>query len=156
MMPVDLMSAQPHYRCMRYLMLFGFIAACSEKRGGTTFQDVERDTKKAVETTAAFVNDTATQTRDDYLKAANARLADIDQRTAALKRDLAGRNEQAKKESEAQIQALEAKRAELAAEIAQVKNDTGDAWRETRRKADATADAFEKSYADLRRRLSKI
>lgn len=140
---------------MRYLILI-LLAACSEKRGGTTLDDVERDAHKAVETTAAFVSDTVTQTKDDYLKAANHRLADIDQRTAALKSEVASKSTAAKKESEAELKKLDDTRANLVAELAQVKNDSTDTWRQTRAKADATADAFEKSYADLQRRLSKI
>lgn len=140
---------------MRYLALMVLIA-CSEKRGGTTLEDVKHDAAKAVQTTAAFVTDTASQTKDDYLKSAHARLADIDRRSTALKQDLASKNAQARKQSEAQIKALDDTRANLAAEITQVGNDTGDAWKQTRRKADAAADAFEKSYTDLRERLSKI
>lgn len=140
---------------MRYALLI-LLAACSEKRGGTTMEDVKRDAHQAMQTTAAFVTDTAAQTKEDYLTLANQKLTDIDQRIAALKRDLASKNAEAKKQSEAQLKALDDTRTNLAAEIAQVKADSSDSWRQTRAKADATLDAFEKSYSDLRQRLSRI
>ena len=119
-------------------------------------EDVKRDAHQAMQTTAAFVTDTAAQTKEDYLTLANQKLTDIDQRIAALKRDLASKNAEAKKQSEAQLKALDDTRTNLAAEIAQVKADSSDSWRQTRAKADATLDAFEKSYSDLRQRLSRI
>ncbi len=128
------------------------LCACSnqdiaeKKKVGVTFDDVKRDTGKAVDsagkaldTTAAYVS----QSKDEYLAALQAKLTQVNADITQGKKDLGRLNGKAKSDAEIAMTTLEAKRDELKKEIENVKNGTADHRQEAKAKVQTTLDALD-------------
>jgi len=140
---------------MKKLILSLFLVSCENKHG-TKLEDVRREAKQAVDTTADYVKEGANETRDDAVKASESQLAAIDAKMTALKADISKRNDAAKVQAQKSIDELAAKRDEVAKNLDQLKKDGESTWKETRRKVSAVVNAFEASASDLKARLDKI
>ncbi len=111
--------------------------------------EVKKETKEAVDAAARLV----AGTRDDYIKAGEEKLRDVDARLEALKAEVDKTSGDAKAVAAEQLAGLRAKKEALEKDLAELRKDSSDNWKTAQRRLEQTGDAFEQSYADLKKRL---
>ncbi len=136
------------------VMLAGFVAVigCEQKTAHPTLkkvtsEDVRRDAGQAVNTGAAF----SQQTKEEFQKNLDARLKELDGEIAKLREKGRDLKDQAKANWDQKMADLETKRDAARAKLAEVGHASAEAWKDVQKKAQSAWDELDKAFHDASR-----
>jgi TolA-binding protein len=136
------------------LMLAGLFASsgCEQKPadrtpGEVTSEDVRRDAGQAVNTAAAF----SQQTKEEFQKNLDARLKEMDAEIAKLREKRRDLKDEAKANWDQKMAELETKREAASAKLADVGHSSAEAWEDVQKGAQSAWDELDTAFRDASR-----
>lgn len=135
-----------------FIALLGgaLLASCGQEnepnkaKTEVTTQDVKREAKEAVQTTAAY----ASQKKEKYVSEAETRYNELKQRIDELAAKGESLKDEAKADIKKQIGELQAKQADVLDRLEEMKSASGEAWKDVASGFEAAFEELEKAYQD--------
>jgi predicted RNase H-like nuclease (RuvC/YqgF family) len=138
-----------------------FLFACSnekkeeESKTKTTYGDVKKDTKQAMNT----VKDYTQQKKEEYLQKMNAELGELEKKINELQNKVESKTSSLKEESKAKFSqsmaALNKEKQAAAKKLEELKSASGKSWNDIKSGVDSTMDRLSKTYEKVRSNFEK-